>query len=237
HFNPFLIGFTVSVLISLFAPLTQAGWNPARDFGPRIIAFFAGWGDIAIPAPSNGFWVYIVGPLVGGPVGAAVHELLLADRIRPLRIPSVVTGSFRNQKGKIDPTPDVLFVCIQNAGRSQMAKALFNRMAQKRGLRVRAESAGTMPADAVHMNVVKAMRECGIDLSEETPKLLDDETVDGSRRVITMGCQLDADACPALFLDDVEDWGLPDPAGKTFEEVRAIRDEIARRVERLIETL
>ena len=74
---PFFIGFTVAVLISLFSPLTQAGWNPARDFGPRLVAYFAGWGSIAIPGPSNGFWVYIVGPLIGGPLGAAVNELLL----------------------------------------------------------------------------------------------------------------------------------------------------------------
>ena len=74
---PILIGVTVAALISVFAPLTQAGWNPARDFGPRIVAFFAGWDSVAIPGPRSGFWVYIVGPLVGGPLGAAAHELLL----------------------------------------------------------------------------------------------------------------------------------------------------------------
>lgn len=77
YMAPFFIGFTVAALISLFAPLTQAGWNPARDFGPRVVAFFAGWGAVAIPGPSNGFWVYIVGPLVGGPLGAAIYEYLL----------------------------------------------------------------------------------------------------------------------------------------------------------------
>ena len=74
---PLFIGFAVAILISLFAPLTQAGWNPARDFGPRLVALAAGWGSIAIPGPQNGFWVYIVGPLIGGPLGAAVHEVLL----------------------------------------------------------------------------------------------------------------------------------------------------------------
>ena len=74
---PFFIGFTVAVLISVFAPISQAGWNPARDFGPRIVAFFAGWGSIAIPGPSGGFWAYIVGPLIGAPIGAAIHEFLL----------------------------------------------------------------------------------------------------------------------------------------------------------------
>ncbi len=74
---PLFIGFAVAILISLFAPLTQGGWNPARDFGPRLVALAAGWGSIAIPGPQNGFWVYIVGPLIGGPLGAAVHEILL----------------------------------------------------------------------------------------------------------------------------------------------------------------
>ena len=80
HLAPFFIGFTVAVLIGMFAPLTQAGWNPARDFGPRIVAYFAGWGGIAIPGPSSGFWIYIAGPLIGGPIGASIHEFLL----RPL---------------------------------------------------------------------------------------------------------------------------------------------------------
>ncbi len=74
---PFFIGFTVAALISLFAPITQAGWNPARDFGPRIISLLAGWGDIAIPGPEGGFWVYILGPLVGAPIGALVFKLLI----------------------------------------------------------------------------------------------------------------------------------------------------------------
>lgn len=79
---PFFIGFTVAALISLFAPLTQAGWNPARDFGPRVIAYFAGWGDVAIPGPEGGFWVYILGPLLGGLIGAAVFELVLAPGLK-----------------------------------------------------------------------------------------------------------------------------------------------------------
>ena len=74
---PFFIGFTVAALISLFAPITQAGWNPARDFGPRIVAAFAGWGEIAIPGPENGFWIYILGPLIGAPIGALVFKLII----------------------------------------------------------------------------------------------------------------------------------------------------------------
>ena len=74
---PFFIGFTVAALISLFAPITQAGWNPARDFGPRIVSWFAGWGDIAIPGPEGGFWIYILGPLVGAPLGALLFKLVI----------------------------------------------------------------------------------------------------------------------------------------------------------------
>ena len=74
---PFFIGFTVAALISLFAPITQAGWNPARDFGPRIVSWFAGWGEVAIPGPEGGFWIYILGPLVGAPIGALVFKLVI----------------------------------------------------------------------------------------------------------------------------------------------------------------
>ena len=93
NMTPLLIGFTVAALISLFAPLTQAGWNPARDFGPRLVAFFAGWGSVAIPGPSNGFWVYIVGPMIGAPVGAAVHEFLVRPRLE--RVASSDNGNVR----------------------------------------------------------------------------------------------------------------------------------------------
>jgi len=79
---PFFIGFTVAALISLFAPITQGGWNPARDFGPRIVAFAAGWDSIAIPGPRNGFWVYIIGPLVGGLVGGTLYERLIRPGMR-----------------------------------------------------------------------------------------------------------------------------------------------------------
>ena len=95
NMTPLLIGFTVAALISLFAPLTQAGWNPARDFGPRIVAFLAGWGSIAIPGPSNGFWVYIVGPMIGAPIGAAVHEYLLRPGLQ--RITSSSNGNVRRE--------------------------------------------------------------------------------------------------------------------------------------------
>jgi len=75
---PFFIGFTVAVLISVYAPLTQAGWNPARDFGPRLVAFFAGWGNVAIPGPRNGFWVYIIGPFLGGIIGGSLYDFVFS---------------------------------------------------------------------------------------------------------------------------------------------------------------
>ena len=130
-----------------------------------------------------------------------------------------------------------LFVCVHNAGRSQMAAAIFNRMAQERGLPMSASSAGTHPTDRVHPNVAVAMEEWGIDVTRVSPRLLTDESVSAARRVITMGCEVDADACPALFLKDVEDWGLDDPVGQDVEKTRIIRDEIERRVRGLIDDL
>ena len=79
---PFFIGLTVAALISLFAPITQAGWNPARDFGPRLIAFALGWGAIAIPGPAWGFMAYAIGPLIGGPLGALFYDVLIAPALR-----------------------------------------------------------------------------------------------------------------------------------------------------------
>lgn len=130
---------------------------------------------------------------------------------------------------------DVLFVCVHNAGRSQMAKAFFNRMAQEKRLAWRAESAGTEPAGHVHPEVVEAMLEVGLDVSKECPRLLTNDMVKSARRVVTMGCAVDSHACPAIFIKGVEDWGLPDPKGRPLAEVRAIRDDIKGRVQRLIE--
>lgn len=132
---------------------------------------------------------------------------------------------------------DVLFVCVHNAGRSQMAKAMFNRLASERDLALRAESAGTEPGDGVHDIVAEAMREMGFDLRAERPKLLTDEMVEQAQRVITMGCAIDSEACPAIFLRDIEDWGLPDPKGQPIAEVRAIRDVIGDKVEELLREL
>ena len=83
YLAPVFIGLTVAMIISMMAPLTMGGWNPARDFGPRLVSFFAGWGEMAIPGPSGGFWAYIAGPLVGGPIGAAVYEFLIRPALPP----------------------------------------------------------------------------------------------------------------------------------------------------------
>lgn len=143
----------------------------------------------------------------------------------------------RTLRGKEHRMSDILFVCVHNAGRSQMAKALFNRLAQEQGLPIRAESAGTEPGRHIHAGVVEAMREVGLELSGETPRLLTNQMVARARRVFTMGCAVDAGACPAVFLKDVEDWGLPDPKDRPMSEVRAIRDAIRQKVEELIASL
>ena len=130
-----------------------------------------------------------------------------------------------------DMRPRVLFVCSQNAGRSQMAAALFNRHSRGRAW---ADSAGTRPAPRVHPEVVEAMRELGVDLSTAKPQLMTAGLAEGAVRVITMGC---ADGeCPVVSAP-VEDWGLPDPAGRPLPAVRAIRDDIDRRVQSLLSSL
>ena len=124
--------------------------------------------------------------------------------------------------------PSVLFVCVHNAGRSQMAAAFLTSLA---GDRVNVLSAGSMPADQVNPAAVEAMREVGIDISANAPKILTDEAVQDSDVVITMGC---GDTCKFYPGKRYEDWVLEDPAGKGVESVRPIRDEILARVEALI---
>jgi protein-tyrosine-phosphatase len=127
--------------------------------------------------------------------------------------------------------PEVLFVCVQNSGRSQMAAGLLHQRAA--GL-VHVRSAGSQPAETISENVVKAMAELGVDLSEEFPKPLTDEVVRAADAVITMGC---GDACPIYPGKRYEDWEVDDPAEKSLDEVRAIRDAIELRVRELLRTL
>ncbi len=130
-----------------------------------------------------------------------------------------------------DQKPSVLFVCVHNAGRSQMAAGWLRELA---GGRVEVRSAGSMPADQINPVAVEAMREVGIDITAEQPKVLTTEAVQDSDVVITMGC---GDACPFFPGKRYEDWKLEDPAGQGIESVRPIRDEIRGRIETLLEEL
>ena len=125
----------------------------------------------------------------------------------------------------------VIFACVHNAGRSQMAAALFNAAADP--TKARAISAGTQPADSVHPEVIAAMREVGIDLTAAKPQLLTRDLAQGATLLVTMGC---GDACPVVPGLRRDDWPLPDPKGKPLDEVRRIRDEIRARVRQLART-
>ena len=127
--------------------------------------------------------------------------------------------------------PEVLFVCVHNAGRSQMAAALLNHHARGRA---HVRSAGSTPASEVNPLVVQAMAEIGIDISREFPKSLTDQVVRDADAVVTMGC---GDACPIYPGKRYLDWDLPDPTGRSIEEIREIRAEIDRRVRALLEEL
>ena len=154
-------------------------------------------------------------------VGLLVHRFSREQ----LRSTAIVQGSI----GKT--VPEVLFVCVHNAGRSQMAAGLLHRAAEGR---VNVMSAGSTPADEIHANVREAMAEIGIDLFQEFPKPLTDEVVRAADVVVTMGC---GDACPVYPGKRYLDWQLPDPAGRPLDEVRAIRDEIDGRVRNLLEEM
>lgn len=128
-------------------------------------------------------------------------------------------------------TPSVLFVCVHNAGRSQMAAGLLQHLA---GDRIEVRSAGTQPGDRINPAAVQAMQEIGIDITSATPKILTGEAVETSDVVITMGC---GDTCPYFPGVSYRDWKLDDPAGQPIETVRRIRDDIADRVRALVEEL
>ncbi len=127
--------------------------------------------------------------------------------------------------------PSVLFVCVHNAGRSQMAAAYLQHLS---GGRIEVLSAGSQPADQVNPAAVEAMKEEGIDITAETPKILTTEAVKTSDVVVTMGC---GDECPYFPGKRYEDWVLEDPAGKGVESVRPIRDEIKGRIQQLVAEL
>lgn len=130
----------------------------------------------------------------------------------------------------------ILFVCVHNAGRSQMAEAFFNRIAAERGLDAVAESAGTAPGERVNPAAAQAMAETGVTLGGHRPKPLTPELARTADRIITMGCGEEAAMCPAgTYIS--EDWELPDPHGQPIELVREVRDVVRKRVEALVDEL
>ncbi len=204
------IGGTVALGVLVGGPISGGSMNPARSFGPALV----GW-------TWTSHWVYWVGPLLGAALGASAYWSLGKVSERANRPGS--EGTERPERRR------VLFACVHNSGRSQMAEAFARRLADGA---IEFESAGTLPADRVNPVVVKAMTEKGIDISASEPKLITQKMADRANRVVTMGCTIDQ-ACPAL-LTPTEDWGLDDPEGKTIEEVREIRDQIEARVRRLV---
>lgn len=152
---------------------------------------------------------------------------LFAERFARERLAAVA----RSQAGVSGVVPEVLFVCVHNAGRSQMAAGLLDLRAKGT---VHVLSAGSAPADSINPAVVEAMAEIGVDLAREFPKPLTDDVVRGADVVVTMGC---GDACPIYPGKRYVDWELTDPAGKSLHEVRAIRDQIDSRVQALLAEL
>ena len=132
-----------------------------------------------------------------------------------------------------DRPSTILFVCVENAGRSQMAEAFFNKYAPKG---YRAISAGTRPASEINPVVIQAMKEIGIDISKNKSHIITEDMIRNSAKAVNMGC-IDQSECPMLFMNNVLDWGIEDPKGKSIEKVRAIRDDIEKRVKEIAASL
>ncbi len=130
-------------------------------------------------------------------------------------------------------TEDILFVCVENAGRSQMAEAFFRKFTENR---FNVISAGTTPSKELNPIVVQVMKEIGIDMNSQNPKMLSESMISNSFKTVNMGC-MDKESCPGLFVKDVIDWNIPDPKEKTIEQIREIRDQIKSEVLNLIATI
>lgn len=136
------------------------------------------------------------------------------------------------QKGQSEKL--ILFVCVENAGRSQIAEGFFNGKYKPRGYR--AVSAGTRPAGQINPLAIQAMQEVGIDISSQKAKIITEDMIRASAKAVNMGC-MDKSECPVLFINNVIDWGIEDPKGKPIEKVRQIRDDIEQRVKEIAEGL
>ena len=130
-------------------------------------------------------------------------------------------------------TRDILFVCVENAGRSQMAEAFFRKFTEGK---FNVNSAGTVPSGNLNPIVVQVMKEIGIDMAKQSPKIISNSMISNSFKTVNMGC-MDKESCPALFVKDVIDWNIPDPKEKTIEQVREIRDQIKSEVLNLIKSI
>lgn len=128
----------------------------------------------------------------------------------------------------------ILFVCVENAGRSQMAEGFFNQKYAPKGYR--AISAGTRPVSQINPLAVQVMEEVGIDISSQKSKIITEDMIKSSEKSVNMGC-MDKTECPLLFINNIVDWGVEDPKGKPLEKVRGIRDEIERRVKEIAQSL
>ena len=133
----------------------------------------------------------------------------------------------------MDDSKNILFVCVENAGRSQMAEAFFKKFAKNR---FNVISAGTSPSSNLNSIVVSVMEEIGIDLKNQNPQLLSSSMIENSNKTVNMGC-MDKESCPSLFVKDVENWNIDDPKGKSIEDVRKIRDQIEKDVLNLLDSL
>jgi len=133
----------------------------------------------------------------------------------------------------MDDVKNVLFVCVENAGRSQMAEAFFKKFAKNK---FNVLSAGTSPSSNLNPIVVSVMEEIGIDLKNQNPQLLSSSMIENSNKTVNMGC-MDKESCPSLFVKDIENWNIDDPKGKSIEDVRKIRDQIKNDVLNLINSL
>jgi len=127
----------------------------------------------------------------------------------------------------------VLFVCIENAGRSQMAEGFFRKYAPREYVPL---SAGTTPTEKINPLAIQAMKEIGIDIADQKPKVLTDEMIRKSSKIVNMGC-MDRQSCPTLFVNNMIEWSIPDPKNKPIDEVRKIRDEIEIRIMEFVATL